>query len=237
MIFDLRALAYLTCALFCLVLSAFVLGRHEKSPTRDAFLLQVFFSFIWQFGTYFVLTAPNAQTATIVSRFSYVGCIFLSVASYHLVVNFLSLKSQIKYVKFGYLFGVVVFFPLLLTDQLLTTAYHYSWGYWFHAGKLHPIYLIFFAIYGLAAFTNLFIHARKIADKGEQQKCRLLFWAYFLCYFSIIDFLPDYGIDVLPLGFLFVNMFLFIIWFVIKLHDFFFMWGKIIRNIYPSANE
>ncbi len=230
MIFTARALAYLGCALFCLFLVSFVLGRHEKSPTRDAFLLQVFFSIIWQMGTFFVLTAPNAEFATAVSRISYLGCIFLSVASYHLTVNFLSLKSQIKFVKLGYWLGVIVFIPLLFTDLLLDTAYRYSWGFWFHAGKLHPLYLIFFTIYGFGAFTNLFIAGRKAVDKADKNKCRILFWAYFICYFSVTDLLPDYGYDTLPWGFLFVTIFLFIIWFVIKLHDFFYMWKKMVGN-------
>lgn len=231
---ELRAIPYLFCALFCIILTGFVLGRHEKSPARDAFLIQVFFATIWQLGTYFVLIAPNAAVATAISKIAYAGCIFLSVASYQLVVNYLSLPKQLKFVNIGYAAGVLVFLPLLFTDLLLSQAYHYSWGFWFHAGKLHPLYLVFFTVYGLAAFLNLFFHGQKTTDKGERNKARLLFWAYFVCYLSIIDFFPDYGYDIVPLGFLFVTLFIFIIWFVIKLHDFFYMWGKVIKYTQKS---
>lgn len=225
---NLLAVAYFFCALFCLVFASFVLGRHEKSPTRDAFLLQLLFAFVWQMGTFFVLTSSNIQTATILSRISYSGCIYLSVASYHLVVNFLKLNSQKKYVTLGYFLGTIVFIPLLFTNNFLETSYQYTWGYWFHAGKLHPLYLIFFTVYGSCAFMNLVVYGLKLTDKVERGKCWTLFWAYVICYFSIIDFLPDYGYDVRPLGFAFVTIFLLLLLFVIKLYDSLYMWEKII---------
>jgi hypothetical protein len=233
---NLLAVAYFFCALFCLVFATFVLGRHDKSPTRDAFLLQLLFAFIWQMGTFFVLTSSNPQIATTLSRIAYSGCIFLSVASYHLVVNFLSLKSQKKFVILGYVLGSVVFIPLLFTNYFLETAYAYPWGYWFHAGKLHPLYLLFFTVYGASAFINLLAHALKIPDKVERGKCWILFGAYFICYFSVIDFFPNYGYAVRPLGFVFVTIFLLILLFVIKLYDSLYMWEKIIL-VNDSAEE
>ncbi len=226
---NLLAIGYLSCAVFCLLLSSFVMGRHEKSPVRDAFLIQVFFFLIWQVGTYEVLVAPNAYWATIFSRIAYAGCIFLSVASYQLVVNFCSLKSQFKFVTLGYCLGAIVFFPLLFTDQLMTQAYLYPWGYWFHAGRLHPLYLIFFTVYGWASFINLIVQQAKVTDRSEKGKYRFLFWAYFIVYFSNIDFWPDYGYPVLPLGFLFTSIWLITIWVVIKPYDYFSMWRRILR--------
>jgi hypothetical protein len=225
---DPNSSAYLTSSLFCLILSSFVLGRHEKSPTRDAFLLQVVFSFILQFGNFFVMTAPSVEVATLISRFSYIGCIFLPIASYQLSVNYLSLTSQRKFVELAYWYGALLFLPLLLTDHLLETVYQYSWGFWYHAGKFHPIHLFFFAIFGLASLINLFIYGQRMPDKAEKNKCQLLFWAYFLSYFGVIDFLPYYGYDILPFGLLFLNILLLTIWFIIKFYDFLYVWVKVI---------
>lgn len=228
------ALAYLLCSLVCLILASFVLGRHEKSPARDAFLLQVSFAFIWQMGTYFVMTAPNIHLATLFSRIAYSGCIYLSIASYHFVVNFLNLTNQQKFIKASYIIGTIIFIPLLFSDLLLENVFLYSWGYWFKAGEFHPFFLVYFAVCALAAFINLGIYSFKITDKVERNKCRLLFWAYLICYLSIIDFFPDYGYDIVPLGFLFVNIFLFLVWFVIKLYDFFYMWKKVVQFSNPA---
>ncbi len=75
---------------------------------------------------------------------------------------------------------------------------------------------------------NLVVHGLTMTDKVERGKCWTLFGAYVICYFSIIDFLPDYGYEVRPLGFAFVTIFLLLLLFVIKLYDSLYMWEKII---------
>lgn len=219
---------YLLSAFCCISFISFVLGRNENSSTRNAFLFQVILAFVWQLGTYFVLTAQNVQIATIISRVAYVGCIFLSVASYHVIVSFLDIKNQKKFVWFGYFFGTAVFIPLLFSPLLLDTSYQYSWGFWFHAGAAHPIFLIFFGAYAVASFLNLLYFFLKTKDAVVKRKLWLLLIANVICYFSVIDFFPDYGYEVYPLGFLFVNLYLAIVWFIIRFFDFFAMWKKAI---------
>lgn len=219
---------YLLSAFCCISFISFVLGRNEKSPTRNAFVLQVALALIWQLGTYFVLTADDSQTATIISRVAYIGCIFLSVASFHVIVSFLDLQYQKKFVWFGYAFGAAVFIPQLFSNLLIDTVYQYSWGYWFHAGPGHPIFLIFFCGYALATFMNLLRFFVITKDAVVKRKLWLLLIANVICYFSVIDFFPDYGYDVFPLGFLFVNLYLAIVWFIIRFYDFFAMWKKAI---------
>ncbi len=223
------ALGYLFCSCLCLVMAAFVLGRHEKSLTRDAFLVQVFCGFVWQMGSFFVLTAHDVVAATFFSRIAYIGCVFLSVASYQLVVSFLQIEAQRKFIKMGYYVGAVLFIPLLATNLLVDQARVYPWGFWFNAGVLHPIFLVYFGIFGLMALVNLVVHLGRAQDRVERNKIRLMLLGYVICYLSVIDFLPDYGHAVFPLGFLFVYAWFFINWFIIKFYDFFSMWRRIVQ--------
>lgn len=232
--------AYLLCALLCLVMASFVTGRHEKSSTRDAFLRNISFSFIWQLMTYFVLTAPSQEIATLYSKIAYLGCIFLSLTSYDVIVHFLELDYQKKIIKWSYVIGALIFFPMLFSDLLLEPAYLYSWGYWFNAGKLHPLYLVYFSIFGVLTFANLAVHSRRITNRVERNKCRFLFFVYLISYCSIVDFFPDYGFAVYPLGFLFGNVFLLSVWIVIKVYDFFYMWKKVFyveKSSYNTTSE
>ena len=54
------------------------------------------------------------------------------------------------------------------------------------------------------------------------------FLANFVLYFGIIDFFPDYGCAILPLGFLFLDIWLLCVLFVIKFFDSLHMWRKFV---------
>lgn len=219
--------------LFSFVLGAslafFVSSRHERSPVRDAFILQVVFGGIWLICSFLMLNAASVEEATVYSRLAYLGCIFLSVSECHLIVSFLNLQAYMKFIKLGYIIGAIVFVPQLMTHQLLEQVYAYSWGYWMHAGKTHIFFLIFASVYGLFGFIILLNQLRLATDKVLQQKIRLILIGYVTGYLTLLDMFPHYGFPVLPIGFLFANIYLFIFWFIIKYYDFFSMWRKIIR--------
>lgn len=214
------SLFYLTGALYCLGLGCFVLGKNPSSNTAKAFFLQTLFAFIWQIGTFFVLSAHNEKSAFLFARLTYLGAIFIPCATYHLIVNFLQLDKQKLLVWLAYFLGGIIFILSIESSLFISGVYKYSWGFWFKAGPLHPLYLIFFIVVALTAFINLSLSQRQKTSDIEKRKRRFLFYAYLIAYLGVVDFLPDYGLDILPLGFLSIIIFLSAICYMLKYYDF-----------------
>lgn len=214
------SLLYLFGALYCLGLGCFVFGKNPSSNTARAFFLQTLFAFLWQIGTFFVLSSQDEQSAFFFAKLTYLGAIFIPCATYHLIVNFLQLDKQKLLVWLTYFLGGIIFIPSIESSLFISGVYKYSWGFWFKAGRLHPLYLIFFVFVVLTAFINLFFSLRKKTSDIEKRKRRFLFCAYIIAYLGVIDFLPDYGLDILPLGFLSTIIFLSAVCYMLKYYDF-----------------
>lgn len=211
---------YLLGALYCLGLGCFVLGKNSSSSTAKAFFLQTLFAFIWQLGTFFMLSAQDEQSAFFFARLTYIGAIFIPCATYHLIVNFLQLDKQKLFVWLTYFLGGIIFIPSIENSLFISGVYKYSWGFWFKAGPLHPLYLAFFLVVASTAFINLYLSLREKTSDIEKRKRRFLFCAYIIAYLGVIDFLPDYGLDILPVGFLSTIIFLSAVCYMLKYYDF-----------------
>ena len=90
---------------------------------------------------------------------------------------------------------------ILASDRFITGMYHYAWGYYPGYGPLSVPFLVFF-------FTLLFGSLRllqKDLSRSTQvihhQRIKALLVALAVAYLGVVDYLPAYGIDVYPLGY------------------------------------
>lgn len=206
--FNIFAVPYFISTLYVLAMGFSVYEMNSPSALNISFLVQCVMTAIWQAGVFLELLSADAELALFWNRFAYMGIILVCVAAYAFIINFLGFKKQRKFVKWGYIGMGFVFFPLLGGNYLLNGLYKYSWGYCFRAGRIHLLFINVFFLWMLLNLVNLYLGIRKSKTEDEKKLPRMLFCAYLVSYLSIFDFLPGYGVDIYPYGFIPVIIYL-----------------------------
>jgi K+-sensing histidine kinase KdpD len=117
-------------------------------------------------------------------------------------------------VALSYVIGILIFLPLSQTRYFISGVYNYYWGYWFKAAIFHPLFLLFFATLAFASFYKLYRAIKEYVGYKKLQ-AKYLLTSFLIAYLAIVDFLPDYGIQIYPFGYLPVVFYVLIIGYAI----------------------
>jgi len=198
-------------SLFLLFLSFFVYARQSSSPVNRAFSRYIFFTFIWLFFYAISYSTLTEQQAFFWLKIGYIGVILMPPTFYHFTLALLNLKtkSHQRILAFLYAVSLLFIFTLFETDFLVSGLYKYFWGYYPKGGSLHPAYLAIVIFTVSFCDLLLFISWLKIRRESSLFKFRLqyIFLAFIIFTFAIADFIPNYGIELYPSGWIFVILF------------------------------
>ncbi len=194
-------------ALIIIFLSILVYKKRSRSPINQAFSLFTFFSSIWLFNYAISYTTITEQQALFWLKIGYTGVILIPVGFYHFIYAFLNLKSRIYKIYLIFAYGMSLIFIYLLwgTNYFVNGVYKFFWGYYPSAGSLHPFYMGFLFLTVSPCFVLLFMSWLKERKEPLFQKLRLqyIFLAYVIAFLACIDFIPNYGIEIYPFGWIF----------------------------------
>lgn len=213
------SLPVLAGALFSFTAGCYIYLNNRKSQNNISFSLFCFALFLWLFGYTIAYSIMDEQIALRFCRIACTGAMFTAPAFYHFTISFLSKKNEIKYVALAYILTIMIT-PLSLTSNLfLSGVYKYYWGYYSKAGFFHPFYLSVFFIIFFRGFYLLFKERRKKEMKHIRKlQIKYVFIAYVVALLGAIDYLPKYGIEIYPFGFMFVILFILIVAYAIIRH-------------------
>ncbi len=212
---NLFAIPNMIAGILSLLVGFFVFSRNYKSPVNISFLILTLSASLWQIGNSILLFSSNLEVVFTWSKIVYWGAIFIPVATYHFVISFLGKKSQIKYVILSYIISAFVFLPLIETGYIVGGLNRYYWGYWFQAGTLHPLFLVFFASLMVISFANLYTSYKQESLPLQKTRIKFLLISFIIAYIGSVDYLANYGIKVYPFGYLPVFIFLSLITYAI----------------------
>lgn len=198
---NLHAIPNFLVAILMFMVGLFVVLRNKKSRVHLLFFLSASSASIWQIGTALALLADNSTSALTATRVAFFGIALIPVLSYHLSLCISGAKIN-KILIFGYLCAFLCFIPLSWTPLILNGVYKYSWGYFFKAGKFHPVFMVFFIYFMGLIFFNLFLSFRKETKPFEKNRKKYFSIALLIAYIGSIDYLPTYGVKVYPFGYL-----------------------------------
>ncbi len=190
-----------------LFIGLFIFLYNKKSPMNRTIFVMNFLTFLWLYNYSIMYVAENSNVGLRFMRLGYVGVIFLPAIFYHFLSEFLSLKSRrtkITILLF-YSFSTIFTILLFISSLLVLGLYQYKWGYYPKAGMLHPVFLIYFIAVFNFCIARLYLYYRKHKKElSEKQKLQLkyLFIAYVITSLGVGDFLPTYGIQYRPLGYI-----------------------------------
>jgi len=207
------SLLLLTSCLFS-CFGVFVLLNDTKGVLNRIFFFLCFVSTVWLSSYSLAYSNVDHERALVWFKIGYVGVIFIAPIVFNYVVRFLGFKKLLKFVYLGYFLGLAWVLILFRSSLFITTVNAFSWGLYPQGGTLHKFFLVYFLALVSIAFTllivQLFLPTKNIGSFKRTQLSYLLL-AFFVYNFASCDFLPNYGINIYPFGYIPLLLFLLLI--------------------------
>ncbi|MCM8786934.1 MAG: hypothetical protein NC935_02645, partial [Candidatus Omnitrophica bacterium] len=207
-------------AILVLYLGVFLFLKNRDSGVHRSFFYMCLSIFGWMFSYSIVYFTNSLKIAFYLTKLGCVCAMFTAPTQYHLAVNYLNKINERKLVKIVYYFASALFLSFMYTKYFLDVPYRYYWGYYSKAGILHPLYILFhFSVVGRSIIIlspyredNLHLFPQK------RIQIRYLFLAFIIGSLAAVDLVQKYGIEFYPIGFIFLIIFPFIIFYAILKH-------------------
>jgi len=208
-------------ALLAISIGSFVYLRNKKSSVNISFALFSLSLFLWLLSYGIAYSVENSDVAIFWCRLACTAVIFTAPTFYHLAVSYLNMMEEKKFVYLSY-FIMIIFVFLFHTEYFLShNPYKYFFGFYSKAGPLHPLYLLIFTIVcgrGLILIWNAY-KKRRTDRPLEAVRLKYIFIAYFIATLAFIDYIPKYGFEIYPFGWIFSVLFSIITAYAILRHQ------------------
>lgn len=200
-------------AVLFLYLGLFVFLKNPKSNLHAAFLFACLASALWQFAYSIAYSVGDYNLAFVVMKIGYVGVIFIPVAFYQFFYLLFEMKRKIDKVLLYLSYPLTIFFlfTLFATNNFISGLYTYFWGFYPKAGIIQPFLVGLLVLITTRTVYNglmdLIFHSG-LLDKEKKRQRVLIMWGFVAYFFAIADFVPNYGIEIYPFGFILGLIFL-----------------------------
>lgn len=204
--FSLLSQLNLAAALLVCYLGVFVFVRERYTPVSRAFHVMCLSVGFWLFCVSFLVAAVHEETAHRWARLVYIGNPLIPAAAFHFTTLVLMQYERRKMqVRMAWFASIVFVILLVATDVLFSGLYRYSWGFYPRLNGTSVVFLGYF-VFMMAAILRLLTDEYKIARRGTMRwlRARGFLWSILIASFGTLDFLPDYGVPLAPVGALFV---------------------------------
>ncbi len=183
---------------------SWVVLSNPVAVTNRTFGLLSLGACIWLVSVSMLYSTPDDDGATFWGKCTYLGIVYIPAVVYHFCIR-LHRHTGSKLIVANYLLGTA-FLCILPTPYLVNGHYSYFWGLYPKAGVLHPLFLAyFFGVSGLA-LRQLYLSSKPSKAIAPLKLPRNIFWAFVVGYGASVDFLPSYGLEIYPIGYLLVML-------------------------------
>jgi hypothetical protein len=207
---NLNAILHFIASFIVIAFSIFVYLKNRKNIYFAIFGATIF---IWLFASSFAYIYQVETLSLFWFKISYIGVVLIPISFYNFIFDLLDRKNN-KVIITNYIIGLIFIFLLYFSNSFIDGIYKYPWGFYPKASILvHPIFLVFFNILFAISIISIFLtFASKTSGitASSKNKLKFLFVGSLFGTFGAIDFLPNYGINIYPFGFLFMVIFLII---------------------------
>lgn len=205
--------AFIT-ALLLISLGILVFIKNKESEANIAFSFLCLSASVWQLSYAFAYSSVDAVVALKFFRIGYTGVVFIAVTYLHFSSSFLGISHARKFVIISYLGGVIFAILLMFSDLIISGVHSYKWGFFPKAGQFHPLFLIFFLGLinsSLALLGYFYFFKQRTLTLIRQQQLKYILLALGIFTIACVDFIPNYGIEIFPFGFIPATIFIAII--------------------------
>ncbi len=203
------ALPWAVIAVILIVLAIVIFRRQRASRVAVLFCAMIVLVAAW-FGGFAVMFGSGSSAA---ARIAIAGVCLLPAAIYDFTATALRIGRRREGVVKAIWAVAGVFAILALTTSLIVNSLEqHSWGFYPIAGKLLPLFLLFFAGVLFAQLVEgIKEWVREVDAKRKKRIARLLL-AFIVVYIASADFAPMFGVNMRPIGYIPVLAFMVIAW-------------------------
>ena len=204
-------------SLVMVFLSVFVFLKKRKSHVNQGLSFFAFVSFIWLSQYAISYSTSSEGMALLWLKIGYIGVILFPPAFSLFIYAFLKVTHYKKIIYFYFALSSIFIYLLWATNYFINGTHKYFWGYYPKAGPLHPFFLTFFVATVSICLILLFTSWIKAKKKKSLHTHRILylFLGYTIYVIGAVDFVPNYGIEIYPFGWIFAIFFVSIITYAI----------------------
>ena len=176
---------------------------HRLSRVTFAFFGFMFVVSVWLFAFTFMYSATRPEVALFWARIAYLGVPMIPAAIYQFTLEMLRIVKKRRLQMIAAWTAAFGFSAIAVGGDALINGVHlYKWGYYPRYAPVTSLpFLAYFFGYLIASLAE-FVMARRTARGTEAIRIRLLIVAFAIAYLGSVDFLPKYGIDVYPFGYI-----------------------------------
>lgn len=180
------------------------LSNRRAKPNATFFLVTLSVAW-WLVGYALVYSLQKYESALEVARWLYVGIVFIPVTSFHFTVAITRREKLRKFIPWMYAVGAT-FAAMTQSNSFIPGLRQFFWGYHTQGGPFQDLFLVFFLPVMAAVLYLLASHYLRVrvAAPLEAMRIKYVFISYSISMLASTDFLPDYGIEFYPIGFLFI---------------------------------
>ncbi len=202
---NLYSIPPLIAGLFTLSVGLLTFLSNRRGEPNKAFFLVTITVFCWLVGYAIVYSAQNYNTALSWVRLLYIGVVFIPVTSFHTVVALTRRDQLRRLIPFFYGIGII-FAAMTRSDYFISGLYEFFWGFQTKVGLLHNLFLVFFFPTMGTVIYLLADSYRRIQSSAplEATRIKYVLFSYCVSIVAAADFLPNYGLEFYPIGFIFI---------------------------------
>ena len=192
-------------AVFSLWLGIYVFLQNKRSPANISFFLLILSAAVWLSGISVIYLIEKPELAiSIYKRYTFLGVATISPGVYTFTVSALKLfEKKKKFILANYIIAFVFYIAALKTDWLVIGVRRYFWGNYIQYGSLAYPFLLFFFVIMVISFVYYSASRRKAAAGIDIDQIKLLFTGVIIVgYIGAVDYLPCFGVNIYPFGYL-----------------------------------
>ena len=186
-----------------LVLGFVTLVRDRASRVSSSFFMVTLSIFIWLGSLAWLYSASSEAEAMLWAKIEHFGVAF--IPSFFFLFTLDIVHQYKKYRIFGWatlalsgLFCVGFIFSPYLIEGVLQT----SWGYHAQYGPYAFFLIVYIGLFLLISLDLLWVEYLRSSSERERNRLMGIFLGVVVGLLGAIDFLPTFGIQVYPLGFI-----------------------------------
>ncbi|OGI11459.1 MAG: hypothetical protein A2Y40_10140 [Candidatus Margulisbacteria bacterium GWF2_35_9] len=200
-----------------------VLNRGGVKKTNILFSLFCFSVSIWSLSYAMVYLSTDPISALYWVRMGFIGVVLMPAFIYDFISNYTKTQNVYNniFIKFLYMVGVV-YLVISRFDLFLQQPIMHWWGYYPVAGPTYLFFVFIFLLsFSLCPFLLFPTKSKKARfSYAKYKQIQILFIAYFLLVFSIVDYLPNFGVEIYPFAYILVFLWITLVAYTIIRHQF-----------------
>lgn len=191
----------ITLAAVCF-LSLYVLTRERQSKIRVPFVWMTVPAAVWFAAFSWMYSSTDESAALWWAHVAYLGVPFLPSTVYSFTVRLLQLEpSRRAAARAGLWYSAFLAAWIAGTPSVIEGVRLFPWGYYPQYSLYAIPYLVFFFGYFGASLWHLLQERYRAASHSQRMRVRHLLSAFTVASVASFDYLPKYGVDLYPFGY------------------------------------